>query len=46
MKKEREKYERFAQEEEERRRIDAEEQAINEAKKKEAIEKANKMVWD
>ena len=44
MKKEKEKFEKFAYEEEERRKIDAEEHAINEAKRIQAIERANKMV--
>lgn len=45
-KKELERYKKFESEELERRKIDAEEEAIQEEKKRQAIEKANKMLHD
>lgn len=45
-KKEYERYKKFEAEELERRRIDAEEEALQEEKKRQAIEKANKILHD
>lgn len=45
-KKELERYKKFEAEELERRKIDAEEEAIQQEKKRQAIEKANKMLHD